>query len=143
MGVYFANSGSVCYAIMLPGWKSAFRDGFRPGRYRESTEIGPPARKRTPTGPPRHPLCTEGTAKTGTTQKSKRHLTQNAEDKKRTTNKHPKSNRYLRGLCAHALRGGFGETPRHAENTNTCISLQFWSPGSATTQEHLVFYEGF
>ena len=28
--------------------------------------------------------------------------------KKRTTNTHPKSNRYLRGFCAHALRGGFG-----------------------------------
>jgi hypothetical protein len=76
-------------------------------------------------------------------RKTRRHLTQYAEEKKRTTNKHPKSNRYLCGFCAHALRGGLGETPRHKQNTKTCISLQNWTPGGATTQEHLVFYEGF
>ena len=41
-------------------------------------------------------------------RKTQRHLTQNAEDKKRTTNTHPKSNRYLRGFCVHALLGGVG-----------------------------------
>ncbi len=143
MGVYFANSGSVCYAIMLPGWKSAFRAGFWLDCYRESTEIGSPARKRTPTGPPRHPLGTEGTAKTAPTQKSKRHLTQNAEDKKRTTNKHPKSNRYLRGLCAHALRGGFwGDTAARTKHTNLQIAAVL-DPRGANTQEHLVLHAGF
>ncbi len=31
-----------CYAIMLPGRKSAFRPGFWPDCYRENTEVGPP-----------------------------------------------------------------------------------------------------
>ena len=33
------------------------------------------------------------------------------------------------------------ETPRHEENTKTCIFLQFWTPGGAKTQENLVFYK--
>ena len=79
-------------------------------------------------------------------RKTQRHLTQNAEDKKRTTNTHPKSNRYLRGFCAHALRGGFwGDTaarrkhkhmhftavldPRGCQNTRTlCILRGFMNP---------------
>ena len=52
-------------------------------------------------------------------RKTQRPLTKNAEDKKRTTNKHPKSNRYLRGLCAHALRGGFGgDTAAQTKHNN-------------------------
>ncbi len=35
--------GTPCYAIVLPGRKSDFRDGFGPDCYREGTEIGPPA----------------------------------------------------------------------------------------------------
>ena len=37
---------TLCYAIVLPGRKSAFRAGFWPECYRESTEIGPPAGRR-------------------------------------------------------------------------------------------------
>ncbi len=33
----------LCYTIVLPGRKSAFRAGFWPACYRESTEMGPPA----------------------------------------------------------------------------------------------------
>ena len=36
----------VCYAIMLPARKSAFRAGFWPDCDWESTEIGPPAGRR-------------------------------------------------------------------------------------------------
>ncbi len=36
-------SYTLCYAIVLPGRKSAFRAGFWPDCYRERTEIGPPA----------------------------------------------------------------------------------------------------
>jgi hypothetical protein len=41
----------VCYAIVLPGHKSAFRAGFGPDCYREDTEIGPPAGRRPAGGP--------------------------------------------------------------------------------------------
>jgi hypothetical protein len=34
---------TLCYAIVLPGRKSAFRAGFWPDCYREYIEIGPPA----------------------------------------------------------------------------------------------------
>jgi hypothetical protein len=34
---------TLCYAIVLPDRKSAFRAGFWPDCYRESNEIGPPA----------------------------------------------------------------------------------------------------
>ncbi len=34
---------TLCYAIVLPGRKSAFQAGFWPDCYRESTEIGSPA----------------------------------------------------------------------------------------------------
>ena len=34
-------------------------------------------------------------------------LTKNAKDNKRTTQTHPKSDRYLRGFCVHALREAF------------------------------------
>ena len=36
----------VCHAIVLPGRTSAFRAGFWPDSYRESTEIGHPAGRR-------------------------------------------------------------------------------------------------
>ncbi len=41
---------TLCYAIVFPGHKSAFRSGFWPGCYRESIEIGPPAGRRTDFG---------------------------------------------------------------------------------------------
>ncbi len=41
----------LCYAIVLPGRKSAFRAGFWPDCSRESTEIGPPAGRRPAGGP--------------------------------------------------------------------------------------------
>ncbi len=37
------RAGTLCHAIVLRGRKSAFRAGFWPGCYRESTEVGPPA----------------------------------------------------------------------------------------------------
>ncbi len=40
-----------CYAVVLPGRKSAFRAGFLPDCYREATEIGPPAGRRPAGGP--------------------------------------------------------------------------------------------
>ncbi len=42
---------TLCYAIMLPGRKSAFQAGFWPECYRESIEIGPPASRRAAGGP--------------------------------------------------------------------------------------------
>ncbi len=45
------STGSLGYAIMLPGRKSAFRAGFWPSCYRESTAIGPPAGRRPAGGP--------------------------------------------------------------------------------------------
>ncbi len=44
-------AATLCYAIVLPGRKSAFRAGFWPDCYRENTEIGPPAGRR-PAGEP-------------------------------------------------------------------------------------------
>ena len=48
--------GGTCatlfYAILVPGRKSAFRAGFWPDCYRESTEIGPPASLRPAFGRP-------------------------------------------------------------------------------------------
>jgi hypothetical protein len=39
----FSNEFSIlCYAIMLPGRNSAFRDGFWPDCYRKDTQIGLP-----------------------------------------------------------------------------------------------------
>ena len=56
-------------------------------------------------------------------RKTQRHLTQNAEDKKRTTNKHPKSDRYLRGFCAHALRGAFfGDAAARRKHKNMHVT---------------------
>ncbi len=43
---------TLCYAIMLPARKSAFRAGFWPDCYRERTEIGPPAGRRPAEGRP-------------------------------------------------------------------------------------------
>ncbi len=42
---------TLCYTIVLPGRKSAFRAGFWPDCYREKTEIGPPAGLRPAGGP--------------------------------------------------------------------------------------------
>ncbi len=42
---------TLCYAIMLPGCESAFRAGFWPDCYQESTEICPPAGLRLAGGP--------------------------------------------------------------------------------------------
>ncbi len=42
---------TLCYAVMLPGWKSDFRGGFEPHSNQENTEIGPPARLRPAGGP--------------------------------------------------------------------------------------------
>ncbi len=41
---------TLCYAIVLPGWKSGFRAGFRSESSRESLKIGPPAGLRQPQG---------------------------------------------------------------------------------------------
>ena len=62
--------------------------------------MGAPGRaQRTPKGPPRHPWGTEGAAKTAP-NKNAEPLNKNAENKKRTTKTHPKSDRYLRRFCA-------------------------------------------
>ncbi len=45
------NVCTLCYAILLPGRKLAFRAGFWPDCYRENTKIGPPAGLR-PAGEP-------------------------------------------------------------------------------------------
>ncbi len=39
----FRSTPTLCYPIVLPGRKWAFRAGFWPDCYRESTEMGPPA----------------------------------------------------------------------------------------------------
>ena len=39
--------------------------------------------------------------------------------------------------------GPFLETPRHEENTQTCVFLVFWTPGVPKWLQTLVFYEGF
>ena len=38
--------------------------------------------------------------------------------------------------------GPFLETPRHEENTQTCVFLVFWTPGVPKWLQTLVFYEG-
>ena len=35
------------------------------------------------------------------------------------------------GFVRMPFGGAFGETPRHEQNTKTCISLQNWTPGGA------------
>ncbi len=45
------DPGTLCYAIVLPGRKWAFRAGFWPDCYRESTNIGSPAGLRPAGGP--------------------------------------------------------------------------------------------
>ncbi len=47
----FTKECILCYAIVLPGPKSAFRAGFRPDSLRESLKIGPPAGLRPARGP--------------------------------------------------------------------------------------------
>ncbi len=42
----FTLRDTLCCAIVLPGRESAFRAGFWPDCYRESTDIGPPAGRR-------------------------------------------------------------------------------------------------
>ncbi len=42
---------TLCYALVLPGRKSAFRAGIWPDCYREITEIGSPAGLRPKSGP--------------------------------------------------------------------------------------------
>ncbi len=42
---------TLCYAIVVPGQKLAFRAGFWPDCYREGTEIGSPAGLRLAGGP--------------------------------------------------------------------------------------------
>ncbi len=49
--LYFDLKYTLCYAIVLPGRKSAFRAGFWSDRYRENTDIGPPAGLRPAGGP--------------------------------------------------------------------------------------------
>ena len=69
-------------------------------------------------------------ANTGPDRKTQRHLTQNAEDKKRTTNTHPKSNRYSRGFCAHALREGVWGRHRGTNKTQKlAFHCRFGPPG--------------
>jgi hypothetical protein len=38
-------TSTLCYAIMLPGRRSAPRVAFWPDCYRENNDIGPPARR--------------------------------------------------------------------------------------------------
>ena len=97
--------------------------------------------KRTPKGPPRHPWGTEGAAKTAPHKKPEP-LDKNAEDKKRTTNKRFKSDRYLRGCCAHALRGAFfGDAAARRKHSNHHVAAVL-DPKGAKTLENLLFYEG-
>ncbi len=53
LSVLHAKPGTptLCYAIVLPGRKSAVRARFWPDCYRESTDIGPPAGRRPAGGP--------------------------------------------------------------------------------------------
>ncbi len=46
-----AGNLELCYAIVLPGRKSGFRDGFRPDSIRESLNIGPRAGLQADGGP--------------------------------------------------------------------------------------------
>ena len=41
-----SETGTLCYAIVIPGRRAAFRAGFWPDGYRESTETYPPAGRR-------------------------------------------------------------------------------------------------
>ena len=69
---------------------------------------GPRDTLEAPRGPPKHRHT-----------KSQSPLTKNAENKKRTTNKQPNSDRYLRRFCAHALRGAlFGDAAARRKHTN-------------------------
>ena len=48
---FSSNPCTLCYAVVLPGRKLAFRAGFWPDCYRESTDIGPPAGPKPAGGP--------------------------------------------------------------------------------------------
>ncbi len=73
-------------------------------------------------GPQRGPQDTLGAPRGPAKQrhtKTQSPLTKNAEDKKRTSKTHPKSDRHLRGFCAHALRGAFfGDAAARRKHTN-------------------------
>ncbi len=38
-----SGATTLCYALVLPGWKSVFRAGFRPDSDREDVKISPAA----------------------------------------------------------------------------------------------------
>ena len=77
-------------------------------------------------GPQRGPQDTLGAPRGPPKQrqtKTQSPLTKNAEDKKRTTNTHPNSERYLRGFCAHALRGAFfGDAAARRKHKNIRVT---------------------
>ena len=84
---------------------------------------GPQGRPEDTLGAPRAPPKQRQT-------KTQSPLTKNAEDKKRTTQKHPPNLIVIyEGFAFMPFGEPFLETPRHEENTKTCIFLVFWTPG--------------
>ena len=101
----------------------------------------PPAR-----GPKRGPRDTLGAPRGPPKQchtKSQSPLTKNAEDKKRTTNIHPKSDRYLRGFYAPPLRGAvLGDAAARIKHKNTHFP-RVLDPGGATMAPNPRILRGF
>ena len=99
-------------------------------------------RRGTPREARRHPWGTEGTAKTAPNKNpeplNKKRRGQEKDNKKHT----PNPIDIYEGFVLMPFGGAFLEMPRHEENTQTCISLQFWTPRGAKTLENPVFYEG-
>ena len=100
-------------------------------------------RRGTPREARRHPWGTEGTAKTAPNKTpeplNNKRRGQEKDNKKDT----PNLIVIYKGFVLIPFGGVLLETPRHEENSNMCVSLQFWIPGGANTHENLVFYKGF
>ena len=100
-------------------------------------------RKGTPKEHPRHAWGTEGAAKTAPNKNpeplNKKRRGQEKDNKKDT----PNLIVIYKGFALMPFGSVFWETPRHEQNSQMYVLLQFGIPGGAKTHENLVFYKGF
>ena len=100
-------------------------------------------RRGTPREARRHPWGNEGTAKTAPNKNpeplNKKRRGQEKDNKKGT----PNLIVIYKGFALMPFGGVFWETPRHEQNSQMYVLLQFWIPGGAKTHENLLFYKGF
>ena len=100
-------------------------------------------RTKDPKGAPKTPLGHRGGLQNSAKQKRRAPSLKNAEDKKRTTKTHPKSDRYLRGFCAHALRGAFfGDAAARTKHKNHHYT-PVWDPEGCQNARNPCILRGF